>query len=154
MFDKANVAARGGGVVATKALKAARKKVVRDLNHIRDRVQAAAEAKATAEDAATVIVGAGLRVKKVGKRNKPPVRAGYGPTSGSVWLDLLRLAPIATYFWEFSLDQKTWTSAPETMKAKLLLTGLTPGQVYYFRFRAHTRKGPVDYSQVVSLLVH
>ena len=88
------------------------------------------------------------------KRNKPPVRASYGPTSGSVWLKLLRLAPIATYFWEFSLDQKIWTSAPETMRARLLLTGLTPGQVYYFRFRAHTRKGPVDYSQVVSLLVH
>ena len=63
-FDKANVAARGGGTVATKALKAARKQVVKDLNHIRNHIQAAAEAKATAEDAARVIVGAGLQIER------------------------------------------------------------------------------------------
>ncbi len=40
------------------------------------------------------------------------------------------------------------------MKARLVLSGLTPGQLYYFRFRAQTRKGPVDYSQIVSLMVH
>jgi phosphodiesterase/alkaline phosphatase D-like protein len=34
------------------------------------------------------------------------------------------------------------------------VTGLTPGQVYYFRFSAQTRKGPVDVSQTVSLMVH
>jgi hypothetical protein len=104
-------------------------------------------------DAAAVIVGAGLSVRKRTKRNKPPVRAVQGPTSGSAWLEALRVARIATYFWMFSLDQKNWSPAPETMKAKLLLTGLTPGQVYYFKFRALTSKGPVDYSQVVSLLV-
>ncbi len=98
-------------------------------------------------------MGAGLSVKKRTKRNKPPVRAVQGPTSGSAWLELLRVARIATYFWQFSVDQKNWSSAPETMKAKLLLTGLTPGQTYYFRFRALTSKGPVDYSQIVSLLV-
>ena len=42
----------------------------------------------------------------------------------------------------------------QTMKTKLVVTGLTPGQTYYFRFRAHTRKGDIDYSQVVSLMVH
>ncbi len=153
-YDEANVAARGGGRAATKALLAARRKVVRDLNHVCDCVQAVAESKPTPEDAAACIAGAGLRVKRVTRRNKPPVRAGYGPNSGSVWLYLLRVAPVAMYFWQFSLDQKSWTDAPETMKAKLLVTGLTPGLVYYFRFRAHTRKGPVDYSQVVSLMVH
>ena len=100
-----------------------------------------------------LIVGAGIGVKKRTRRNKPPVQAVDGPTSGSVWLLCLRLAKTATYFWQFSLDQKAWTDAPETMRAKLLLSGLTPGQTYYFRFRALTRKGPVDYSQVVSLLV-
>jgi len=133
--------ARGGGTAATKVLKAARKKVVADLGHVRDRVQQVAETKATPADAAAVIVGAGLSVKKRTKRNKPPVRAVQGPTSGSAWLELLRVAKIATYFWVFSLDQKTWTNVPETMKAKLLLTGLTPGQTYYFKFRALTRQG-------------
>ena len=57
------------------------------------------------------------------------------------------------YFWQFSSDQKNWSNAPQTLKAKLTVTGLTPGQVYYFRFSAQTRKGPVDYSQIVSLMV-
>jgi hypothetical protein len=152
-YDKANANARGGGLAATKVLRAARKKVVADLKHVRDAVQTAAEKKATPADAAAVIVGAGLRIRKVTKRNKRPVDASQGPTSGSAWLEALRVARTACYFWVFSLDQKSWASAPETMKATLLVTGLTPGQTYYFKFRAITPKGPVDFSQVVSLLV-
>jgi hypothetical protein len=153
-YDKASVAAPGGGKVAVAVRKAARAKVIADLKHICDRVQAVAETQATAADAAAIIVGAGLRIKRVVKRNKPPVRASYGATSGSVVLDALRVAAVAMYFWELSLDQKVWSSAPETMKSRLVVTGLTPGQIYYFRFRAQTRKGPVDYSQIVSLMVH
>jgi hypothetical protein len=89
----------------------------------------------------------------VTKRNKPPVAVRQGPVSGSVVLEALRVATVAMYWWSYSLDQKNWTDAPETMKAKLVVFGLTPGQVYYFRFRAHTRKGPVDFSQVVSRMV-
>ena len=40
------------------------------------------------------------------------------------------------------------------MKSRTELSGLTPGSVYSFRFRAFTRAGQQDYSQVVSLLVH
>ncbi len=57
------------------------------------------------------------------------------------------------YYWEISLDQQSWTSVPETLKARATITGLTPGQRYYFRFRAHTRKGLGDYSDVVTLIV-
>ncbi len=152
-YDTAYAKSRGGGRAATQLLKAARKKIVKDLSHVRDRVQQVAETKATPADAAAVIVGAGLSVKKRTKRNKPPIRVVQGPNSGTAWLELLRVARIATYFWVYSTDQKNWSSAPETMKAKLLLTGLTPGQTYYFKFRALTRKGPVDYSQIVSLFV-
>jgi hypothetical protein len=58
------------------------------------------------------------------------------------------------YFWEYSLDQKTWILAAETRNAKALVTGLTPGVTTYFRFRALTHAGRTDYSQVVSLMVH
>jgi len=152
-YDSAYAKSRGGGRAATQALKAARKKIMTDLSHVRDRIQQVAETKTTPADAAAVIVGAGLSLKKRTKRNKPPLRAVQGPTSGTAWLELLRVAGIATYYWVFSTDQKNWSSAPETMKARLLLTGLTPGQTYYFKFRALTRKGPVDYSQIVSLFV-
>ena len=40
------------------------------------------------------------------------------------------------------------------MKASTGIAGLTSVQTYYFRFRALTRTGPQDYSQVVSLVVY
>ncbi|MEO7331646.1 MAG: fibronectin type III domain-containing protein [Minicystis sp.] len=60
--------------------------------------------------------------------------------------------------WDFSLrahpsqksvDQAIWTSSAGTMQARTTITGLLPGQLLYFRFRAHTRKGLGDYSNVV-----
>jgi hypothetical protein len=153
-YDAANVAALGGGKAMTAARTAARKKVVADLFHVRDYVQGLAELLASPADAAALIVLAGLHIKKTGKRNKPPISAKNGPTSGSVVLDALRVATIAVYLWQFSLDQKSWSNVPQTMKARLTVTGLTPGQVYYFRFSAQTRKGLVDFSQIVSLMVH
>jgi hypothetical protein len=152
-YDVANAAAHNGGRLERAERKAARKKVVKDLRHLRDRVQGVAEAQGMPADAATVITSAGMRVKKVTKYNKPPVSVRDGAVSGSVVLDALRVAKIAMYYWQLSENQQEWHDIPETMKAKLVVTGLTPGKVYYFRFRAMTRKGPVDFSQVVSRMV-
>jgi hypothetical protein len=52
-----------------------------------------------------------------------------------------------------SLDGKTWTSWPETLKASATMAGLTPAQTYSFRFRTLTHAGASDFSQVVSHLV-
>jgi hypothetical protein len=59
----------------------------------------------------------------------------------------------ATYYWGFSLDQRGWTSAADSMTARVTIAGLTPGQTYYFRYRTLTRKGMSDFSQIVSFLV-
>jgi hypothetical protein len=153
-YDTTEVAARGGGVAATKARNAARTRVVKDIAQVAMYLQGLADALASPADAAALIVLAGFGIRKVGKHNKPPVSAKYGATSGSVVLNALRVAAYAVYMWQFSLDQKNWTSVPQSMKAKVTVSGLTPGQVYYFRFSAETRKGPVDFSQIVSLMVH
>jgi hypothetical protein len=113
--------------------------------------------RAQAGDAATAIAmihSVALSVRKRSTAKKPPFAAKYGPVSGAVLLLALAVARNAMYWYEYSLDQKTWTSVPQVMKASVTITGLTPGQVYYFRFRAQTRKGMGDYSQVVSLPVH
>jgi hypothetical protein len=75
-------------------------------------------------------------------------------TSGTVILRAKAVARPATYYWEHSLDQTTWTRAPETMKATTTIAGLQAAHTYAFRFRALTTGGPREYSQVVSLLVH
>ncbi|HZF56206.1 MAG TPA: fibronectin type III domain-containing protein, partial [Polyangiaceae bacterium] len=64
------------------------------------------------------------------------------------------VAPRAIYYWEHSLDQETWTSLPQTMLTRTEVSGLQAACIYSFRFRAFTRAGWQDYSQVVSLLVH
>lgn len=150
----ANAKAKHGGP-ATRADRDAKRL---DLEHLLDvlvmfvretvRVQAPSPA-----DAATMILNAGLSIKKTGKAPKDPFAAKHGDVSGKVVLVARAVARTAMYYWEISLDQQSWTSVPETLKARATITGLTPGQRYYFRFRAHTRKGLGDYSDVVTLIV-
>lgn len=45
------------------------------------------------------------------------------------------------------------SNAPESTGSKTTITGLTPGQLYYFRFRALTTKGMTDYSAAFPHLV-
>jgi hypothetical protein len=60
----------------------------------------------------------------------------------------------ASYEWESSVDGgKTWTPAPPTLQAKTDISGLPAGTVVQFRFRAVTKTGATDWSQVTSLLV-
>jgi hypothetical protein len=153
-FDDAETKAKTKVLGATEARDAKRQKVTEDLKHIRDRVQSIAETQASYRDAAAVITGAFMSVKKTGKRTRNELSAKNTGVSGIVLLEAKSVAPAATYFWQYSLDQETWTSVPATMQVKAMISGLTPAATYYFRFRALTRAGEIDFSQVVSLLVH
>ena len=113
--------------------------------------------RAQAGDAATataMIHSVGLSVRKRIPVKKPPFAAKHVPVSGAVVLVALAAARNAMYWYEYSLDQKTWTSVPQIMRSKITIAGLTPGSVYYFRFRAQARKEMGDYSQIVSLMAH
>ena len=59
----------------------------------------------------------------------------------------------ASYEWQVSTDQKTWTLLPVTLQSKTLVSALTAGTLYYFRVRPVTKTGEGNWSQVVSLLV-
>ena len=116
-------------------------------------VQIVADAQVTAEDAIAVILSAGMLVKKVGKRFKAELAAKNTGIPGTVLLLAHALKKQATYYFEYSLDQKDWKSAPEGMKASVKIAGLGTMQMYYFRCRKLTRAGMSDYSQIVSLAV-
>ena len=124
------------------------------LPHQLDYVNSVAEQQTSPADAEVVITGSGFSVQKDSKRNKDTLAATYGLASGAVKLDARAVSPDASYYWQWSTDMKTWASLPETKKASTTMTGLTPATMYYFRFRALTRKGMSDWSQDVSLLVH
>jgi hypothetical protein len=135
---------------AVKARNEARGVLQQAMEHLRDNVQSAVDA--NVEMAASTAESAKMSLRKVPVRNKDPFQVKDGKVSGQVLLIAKAILGALTYFWEFSVDSKSWSSIPETSKASTTYSGLTPGQLYYFRFRAHTRKGMTDY-QVVSFMV-
>jgi hypothetical protein len=124
------------------------------LHHELDYVNSAAEKQTSPAEAEALITGSGFSVRKAYARHKDALAATYGLASGDVELDARAVTPDASYYWQWSTDLTTWVSVPETKKASTTITGLTPATTYYFRFRALTRKGMTDWSQIVSLLVH
>jgi len=142
------------GTKTTKGDRTAKKKALRVLlGHLGDYVQGICEA--NIDTAAAIAESAGMRLRNYTVRTKLliSVKQGLLLPSGSVTCKAKSAAKDATYYWFYSLDQKTWTSVPEQMQTTITISGLTPGQTYWFRYRALTRKGMGEYSQSFSLLV-
>lgn len=146
------VKARNGGAVAQRA--SDRLVVVQDLHHIRDYIQGIVETETNPAVASKMVESAGMRLRLPRKSTKEALIAENAATAGSVWLVARAVARIATYYWEYSLNQQDWSRAPDTLQAKTVISGLASARTYYFRFRALTRDGETAYSQVVSLVVH
>jgi len=141
-------------VKGASALRDAKKQSVKeDIFHLRDYVQRIVETTASPAAATALIESAFMTVRKQPQRSIPDIRANNADVSGKVTLTARSLARSATYFWEYSLDQSTWTLGSETMHTRTEVSGLTSARTYYFRFRALTPKGAHGYSQVVSLVV-
>ncbi len=151
---QANAKAKGGGPGVVAERNATRNNLEGDIDHLVDYVRGAIKAQAADPAAATtMILSAGLSVRKSGKAPKPPLAVRIGSVPGEVVVVALAVASAGLYFWEYSIDQVSWASATGTMRARTTISGLQPGQMLYFRFRAHTRKGLGDYSDVVKCRV-
>jgi hypothetical protein len=147
---EAAVLSRTKGAVETRNAKLA---VVRaDLENLKTYVQSVAGA-GTAENAQAVIASAGMTARKTTLHDKPALAAKDGSVSGTVNLVAKSAARTAAYEWQYSTDQKTWTTLPMTLQAKTGVSGLTAGTTYYFRVQPVTRTGAENWSQIVSLLV-
>jgi hypothetical protein len=146
---EAQAVTRVKGAVVTRNAKYA---VLRaDLEHLMGSVQQVADANpATAQ---SLIEGAGFAIRKTASRTKSELKIVAGAVPGSVKLSAKAVDKRASYEWQYSTDQKTWTNAPASLQAKTAITGLTVGTTYYFRFRGVTKAGEGAYSQVVQVLV-
>jgi hypothetical protein len=152
-FEDAETKAASRAKGAASFRDAKKKKVKEGLSHLRDYVQSVVETNPPAA-ATALIESAFMTVKKPRKRVYAEVSAKNSDVSGKVMLAAKAVGPKAVYHWEHSMDQETWTPLPETMLARTEVSGLESAKTYFFRFRAFTRAGWQDYSQVVSLLVH
>ena len=147
---EAAVLSRMKGAVETRNAKLATVRV--DLGTLRMYVQGVAAVAAPA-DADAIIESAGMTTRKVTLHDKPSIAAKQGSVTGAVNLAAKAAATKAAYTWQYSLDQKTWTTLPQTMKSKTGVSGLAAGTTYYFRFQAVTASGVEDWSQMVSIMV-
>jgi hypothetical protein len=141
---------RAKGTVA--ARNAARANLVSMLHAAKAYVQQVADA--NPDNAQAIITSASFNVRKAPARSKAPFAATQGTTSGVVRLTAKAAAARASYEWEWSADGgKTWTQLPSTLQSKTTVSGLTPATTYQFRYRATTKAGEGDWTQVTSLLV-
>jgi hypothetical protein len=106
------------------------------------------------ENASGIIESAGMQVKRVGVRARREFAVKPGVVSGSVVLVTAAAAKRASYDWAVSADEsKTWQALPTTLQSETRLAGLQPGTTYWFRYRAVTKAGVGDWSQVVATMV-
>jgi hypothetical protein len=149
--DVAHVAAltREAGTAAT--LAAAVRAVEGDLESLHVQVQSIASLDAT--NGPAIVASAGMSLKDARGPSKADFAVKQGRTSGSVVLLAGAVARKASYDWQYSTDEETWTSAETTFRAKTKLVGLAAGTRYSFRFRARTPEGLRDWSRVLSLIV-
>ena len=105
------------------------------------------------DQAGTIADSAKMRLRKAAAHTKPDFAVKDGLVMGQAQLIARAVDNGLLYFWELSLDQTAWAVALDTSSARAVLTGLTVGQTYYFRFRTRTRKGMTDYSQILSHMV-
>ena len=148
--SEAAVLARTKGAVEVRTAKLA---VLRtDLETMKTYVQGVADV-ANPSTAAAIIESAGMGVRKITLHDKPTLGVKQGSVSGTVVLAGKAAGHRAAYAWQYSTDQKTWTSVPQTLQAKTGVSGLMTATVYYFRVQALTITGEQDWSQVASLVV-
>jgi hypothetical protein len=144
------VLARTKGAVEARNAKLA---VVKgDLENLKTYVQAMADA-ANPSNAEAMIESAGLTIRKVTLHDKAQLAVKQGSVSGTVTLMAKAAGKRASYDWQYSTDQKTWTSPPPTLQAKTGLSGLTAGTIYYFRVQPLLRTGEQNWSEIVSFMV-
>ena len=151
-LDEAHVASQAG-TRGTIPARDAKQNVVRSiLNEYRAVVQKAADA--NPEEAASLIERARLFVRAPSSREKVPFEAENGSVSGQAKLAVLSAGDNATYYFEFSPNGgKTWNGRPGVKQAETTIDGLPIGEVVQFRYRALTRAGTSDWSDVISLLI-
>jgi len=149
--EAAQVVVRSGLHGAAAARDAKLAVVVGDLERLRNYVQSVA--RSHAEDAEAVVVSSGMSVKQSAGPSKADFAAKQLAKSGSVRLEVRDPGVEASFDWQWSTDGVHWADAGRTVHTHLDLHELTPGTVYFFRYRTLTSEGLTDWSDPFKLLV-
>jgi hypothetical protein len=145
----------GGGPVETAELKAAAEQVRQAFNLMAKSLQPVLRG-LPPDQVPAILANILMYASNVGARppKKPfDVLQPADWPSGSVHLVALAVLGALTYGYEVSLDQQSWT-VQTSGKCQATVVGLTPGKLYYFRFRCFLRDDTLTaYSTVIGLIV-
>ncbi len=126
--------------------------LVKLLQQMKGYVQTVADG--NVENGASIITSAGLAVRKATTHTPRVFAAKPGMVSGSVKLVAASAGHRSGYEWSYSTDGgHTWVNAPFTLQARTVIPGLTPATTVQFRYRAVTKGGEGDWSQVITFIV-
>jgi hypothetical protein len=111
-------------------------------------------ADANPDNGAAIIESAGVFLKKTPVRAPRTFTAAAGAVSGMAKLAVPSAGHRVFYEWQYSVDGgKTWVTAPATLRARVVISGLTPATTVLFQYRSVTKAGEGNWSQSVSLQV-
>jgi hypothetical protein len=131
----AETASKNRAPGATDARDAIMSTVIADLRSIMHLVQIKADTNPA--NAETIIMGAGYDVKGTSVKQKQQNAAKNSEVSGTV---ILTAEGTGAHEWQQSKDQVNIIHLPSTSRANTALSGLTPGEVWYFRNRKIANK--------------
>ncbi len=150
-FQAAEVAVAGGAHGAAKERNARRAVVVVDLEQ--ERTYAETVVNGRGEDAPAVAASSGFDTKESRGPRKWSFGAEQADRSGEVELRAPRAARGASYHWQRSIDGTEWIDLLETSVASARVTGLSPGTLYFFRYRTLVKNVLSDWSDPVTFRV-
>lgn len=150
-FDKLEALATGGAKPTSVEVQKQMKVCMGQAALLRSIVQQVADGDMA--NAALIIAAASMGSKKrPGPRPKADIAADWGELSGQVLLSAMGY-PHASYRWQMSTDQASWTDIRITTQCKTDVHGLTAGTKYWFRVQVITSHGARDFTDPVPLLV-
>jgi hypothetical protein len=144
--------AKTGGQQQTAIMYDKEEMLDKDLN------QLAAYVEYTANGDRSIILSAGMNIKKNGKGASYILDAQNGENSGEVILTCPSLKGSA-YVWQIkqnplnTTDDGNWNALKTATVAKIIVTDLTPGAKYWFRVSNIVKDVEGDWSDPVSIIV-
>ena len=133
-------ASRDSGKEETAFMNAKAFELVTELNVLSNYVEAVANNDTEIGD--VIIFSAGMDVKRTTNRQEQQFAVKNLEHSGFVFITS-KIERRASYVWQYSLDQVTWTDCNITRASSITIKELTPGSLYYFRVAVVTEEqGP------------
>jgi hypothetical protein len=134
---------------ASDARNAALNTVLADLRNMMTMVQSKADS--SPANSETIIQGAGYDVKQTAIKQKQQNAAKNTNVSGTA---LITADATGAHEWQQSKDQIAIITLPSTSTAHTLVSGLIPGNIWFFRNRKIAKKGQAfDWSDWMKLMI-